>query len=120
MNVVVLRGRVSSPPVVRELASGSRLLSLEVTTRVGDGAAASAPVGWFDPPTRVDIEEGDEVVVVGEVKRRFFRSALGTQSRTEVVATEVVLSRSKRKVERLLQSAAQRLGEGSAVALRSP
>lgn len=120
MNIVVLKGRVSSSPVERELASGSRLLSLEVTTRSDDGAAMSAPVGWFDPPASARFEEGDEVVVLGEVRRRFFRSMGGTQSRTEVVALEVVSSRSKRKAERVLQSAARRLGDDSAVALRSP
>jgi len=120
MNIVVLRGRISSNPVVRSLASGSTLLSLEVTTRIEGEPALSAPVGWFDPPRTARFAVGDEVVVLGEVKRRFFRSAAGTQSRTEVVAVEVVPITARRRVERLLASVAQRLGEPTTAALRSP
>ena len=53
MNVVFLQGRLSSDPVIRELSSGSRLLSLEVTTSTDDGTA-NVPVAWFDPPTIPD------------------------------------------------------------------
>ena len=120
MNIVVLRGRISSAPVERELASGSRLLSLEVTTRDDSGVAVSAPVSWFDPPAAAVYDQGDEVVVVGEVKRRFFRTAAGTQSRTEVVASDVVPVRSKRRVERLVESVAQRVGAAATVPLPSP
>ena len=42
-NVVVLRGRVSSEPRVRELPSGSAIVNLEVTTTVDD-ASVSVPV----------------------------------------------------------------------------
>mgnify|MGYP006280020871 CR=1 FL=1 len=120
MNIVVLCGRISSSPVERELVSGSRLLSLEVTTRDPDGVALSAPVSWFDPPARATFAVGDEVMVVGEVKRRFFRTPVGTQSRTEVVASEVVSVRSRRRVDRLLDSVAKRLGGPTAMALPSP
>lgn len=120
MNIVLLRGRISSSPVERELVSGSRLLSLEVTTRAEGEAALSAPVSWFDPPATAAFAEGDEVLVVGEVKRRFFRTAAGTQSRTEVVASEVVPVRAKRRAERLVESVAKRLGSPTALALPSP
>ena len=49
MNVVVLQGTLSSDPVSRVLASGSVLVSLELTTVV-DGCSVSVPVAWFDPP----------------------------------------------------------------------
>jgi hypothetical protein len=119
MNIGVLKGRITSEPVVRSLASGSTLLSLEVTTRVDGGPALSAPVGWFDPPGSARFAEGDEVVVLGEVKRRFFRGAAGTQSRTEVVAIEVLPVTARRRVERLVGSVVQRLGGPAAAALRS-
>ncbi|MDO8363000.1 MAG: single-stranded DNA-binding protein [Actinomycetota bacterium] len=89
MNVVVLQGVLSSDPVSRQLASGSTLLSLELTTQV-DGAAASVPVAWFDPPAEVGWAAGEQLLVTGSVRRRFFRNGGLTQSRTEVVASEVV------------------------------
>ena len=46
MNVVFLQGRLSSDPVLRELSSGSRLLSLEVSTTT-DAGTANVPVAWF-------------------------------------------------------------------------
>ena len=73
MNVVVLRGTLSSDPIDRTLASGSTIWSLEVTTRTEEGAF-SVPVAWADPPHPPRVTAGDEVVVVGQVRRRFFRS----------------------------------------------
>ena len=108
MNVVVLHGTLSSTPVLRSLASGSVLASLEVTTVV-EGASASVPVAWFDPPTDLGFDIGDEVVVTGIVRRRFFRSGGSTQSRTEVVATQVVGAAKRRQVRAALARAAASL-----------
>lgn len=118
MNIVVLDGALSSAPVTRTLASGSVVVSLELTTMV-DGAAASVPVAWFDPPAEVAWAPGHRLVVAGTVRRRFFRSGGATQSRTEVVATEVVEAGKRRQVQRLLQRATSRLGECDSGALRS-
>src|SRR3977135_2307145 len=101
MNVVVIQGALSRPAEARELPSGDRLVALEVTTRTPDGVAATVPVGWIGgPPAAWD--QGEEVVVVGHVRRRWFRTAGATQSRTEVLATHVVLSRQTRRVAQLL------------------
>jgi single-strand DNA-binding protein len=105
MNVVVLHGSLSSTPVLRTLASGSVLASLEVTTVV-DGVSSSVPVAWFDPPAELGLDTGDEVVVTGVVRRRFFRSGGSTQSRTEVVAAQVVAATKRRQVRALLTRAA--------------
>ena len=43
MNIVLLRGTLSSDPVIRVLPSEQRICSLEVTTRTDDGPASSAP-----------------------------------------------------------------------------
>ena len=96
MNIVLLQGTLSSDPVVRTLASGSTLWSLELTTVV-DGVNVSVPVAWFDPPaSAAQWVAGNALLVSGTVRRRFYRSGGITQSRTEVVATEVVaLSRRK-------------------------
>jgi single-stranded DNA-binding protein len=117
-NVVVLSGHLSSAPQRRTLASGSELWSFEVTTPTEDGSW-SVPVAWFDPAAEPAFSAGDEVVVVGAVKRRFFRGAAGTQSRTEVVATDIVSVSARQRVKKLLQRQAEHLGARSGGAVRS-
>jgi single-strand DNA-binding protein len=106
VNVVVLRGRISGAPRRRDLPSGSTLLQFDVTTRV-DQVAVSVPVAWFDPTASPSAD--DEVVVVGQVRRRFFHAGGATQSRTEVVAERVVAANRRRDVERALDRARSRV-----------
>ncbi len=120
MNIVVLQGTLSSEPVVRELRSGSVVWSFEVTTRDGDGAASSVPVSWFDPVVPPQWGPGDEVVVRGAVRRRFFRSAGGTQSWTEVVAEVVLAAGERRKVARAMERARAVLEQGPARSAAKP
>lgn len=105
MNVAILRGRLSSPPREQQLASGDRLVSLEVTTRVEHGPADSVPVAWFpgSGPTPA-WEAGQEVVVVGRVRRRFFRAGGATASRTEVVASSVVAANRRAATSKALDA----------------
>jgi hypothetical protein len=107
MNVVVIRGILSSDPVERTL--GSVLVSMAVTTPLPGGRRVSVPVAWFDPPSQRP-SPGDEVVVLGAVERRFFRTGHGTASRTEVVATRVVAARRARAVAALLRDATAAMG----------
>jgi single-strand DNA-binding protein len=102
LNHVVLAGRLSSAPVERALASGSVLWSLEVTTETESGAC-SVPVVWFDPSSPPLLDAGSEVLVRGTVRRRFFRSGGGTQSRTEVLAEEVVDLADRRRARGFLR-----------------
>ncbi len=108
MNVVVLRGQLSSTPVRRQLTSGSVVLSLEVSTPTPAGTA-TVPAAWFDPPESAAFEQGDEVVVAGIVKRRFFRSGGGTQSRTEVVVADACPATNKRRAAKLVATAVSAL-----------
>lgn len=106
LNLVVLEGVLARPAQDVELPSGSRLISLEVTVRRDDGPAEPVPVAWFDAPAwATSLDAGVAVVVVGRVRRRFFRSAGATQSRTEVVANRVVRSSSSAKVRAALEEA---------------
>ena len=105
MNSVVLQGKLSRAPEERQL-SERVLATFEVTTRGEDGPAVTAPVVWFDPPESAwKLDAGDEVTVVGEVRRRFFRSNGRTESRTEVVADAVLPTRRKAQVRRALDVA---------------
>jgi single-strand DNA-binding protein len=108
LDLVILSGHLSSDPTVRDLPSGDRMWSYEVTVREADRPASSVPVVLFadDGPAAV---EGTRVAVVGRVRRRFFRSGGTTVSRTEVVADEVVVLRRRRDTERVLRRAVRRL-----------
>ena len=110
-NLVVLQGHVSSEPQRKDLPSGTTLLQLEVTTR-GDGGLLSVPVVWFEPTH--DFAPADEVTVLGHVRRRFYRAGAVTQSRTEVVADCIVVTRRRRDVQRLMGRVIAALGGSGA------
>jgi len=87
-NVVLLRGRLSREPAARTLPSGDPLTVLELTVPAGAGAGRAESVGlsWFDAPDWVTrLAGGAELVVLGRIRRRFFQTPAGLQSRTEVV-----------------------------------
>ncbi len=90
MNVVVVRGVLSRAPVARILPSGDRLGAFEVTVPRRSTPAETVPVVWFGVPDHaLALAAGSEVVVLGRVRRRFYRTPRGTASRTEVVAERV-------------------------------
>lgn len=110
INVVALVGRLARPASERVLPSGDRLVNLEVTVDRQEGRAESVPVAWFDAPAAAAVlDAGDEVVVVGRVRRRFFQTGGVTLSRTEVVADVVVPRRQTRKVRAALAQAVDAL-----------
>ena len=90
-NLTVLVGTLSRDAELRTLPSGDRLVALELTVRPEGAPAESVPVAWPDPPeSAASWTAGEELLVTGRVRRRYFRAAGSTQSRTEVVATRVV------------------------------
>ena len=111
-NVVVLAGRLSRPAEQRVLPSGDRLVALQLTVgREGD-RAETVPVVWFGAPASAGTLDVDEaVVVVGRVRRRFFRAGQSTQSRTEVVAETAVPLRRAGQARAALATARARLEE---------
>ncbi len=112
MNVVVIRGRLNRPPESRTLPSGDCLVSYQVTVpRAGD-RAETVPVTWpAGPASGCDLDVDDEVVVIGRVRRRFFRAGGATQSRTEVVADRVVPGRHRARAADAVAAALARAGE---------
>jgi single-strand DNA-binding protein len=106
-NVVLLRGTLTNDPVVRALASGDSVTQLELSTQV-DGRAVSVPVSV--PGHAVTVSRGDAVVVTGHVRRRFFRAGGLTQSRTEVLAAEVVKATRTRTVQRAIEGVLDAIG----------
>lgn len=120
MNVVIIRGRLCRPPEARTLASGDSLVSYQVTVPRAGEPAESVPVAWIGAPaSAADLDVDEQVVVVGRVRRRFFRAGGVTQSRTEVVADRVVPVRHQVRAAAAVAGAleaAREEGEGPTVA----
>lgn len=103
-NLVVLRGLIRRDPEFRLLASGDELMSLDLTVRSDDGPAESVPVVWPNPAAAaVKFVEGDDVVVVGRIRRRFFRAGGSTATRTEVHADKILSARSGVRIRTALE-----------------
>ena len=112
MNVVVLLGRLARPAEVRELPSGDRLVAYEVTVERPGERAETVPVVWLGAPANAVEHDVDErMLVVGRVRRRFFRAEGSTQSRTEVVAEAVVNAKHAKRAAAALERARTRLAE---------
>lgn len=91
VNIAVVIGKLTKSPETRRLASGLSLANFDVRVQRADESAESVPVTLFTGEGAVpEWQEGEELLVVGRVRRRFFRVGGSTQSRTEVVADRVV------------------------------
>lgn len=113
-NIAVLRGVVRGEPVTRVLPSGGVVVQFDVSTTVrsrGTVSNTSVPVAWADPSSAsmACLADGNELVVVGTVQRRFFRVGGATQSRTEVVAESVIAARRRKQVDAALDAILDRL-----------
>ena len=113
MNVAIVRGRLSSPPRKTELESGDLIVRYEVTVGRDDGPADSVPVSWVGPPKQAppELDAGDEVVAVGRVHRRWFRTGGATASRTEVAAGTVVPASRRAAARKAVEAAVAAVGE---------
>jgi len=110
LNVVILRGRLSRPAELRVLPSGDRLVALELSITGVGARTESVPVVWHDAPAVAEALDVDQaVVVLGRVRRRFFRAGGATQSRTEVVAETVIPARQAKRARSLVAKAKVRL-----------
>jgi single-strand DNA-binding protein len=102
LNIVLLSGHLSRDPEEVPLESGDVLIRYEVTVPRPDERAETVPVVAVSPPAAArGLEAGDEVVVSGRVRRRFWSAGGATRSRVEVVATEVVPARRRAAATRV-------------------
>ncbi len=102
-NLAVIRGVINRIPELRVLASGDEILNLDLTIRGEDGPTESVPVVWVNPPAAAHkLHEGQDVVVLGRIRRRFFRAGGSTGSRTELCAHRIVPSGANAKIRDLL------------------
>jgi len=106
MNIVLLRGKLSSPPRIRELPSGDDLGQFEVTTDGVESASLTVPVVVLNPsPSVAALAPDTEIVATGVVRRRFYRQGGITRSATEVVADRLVPARQARRAGQALDRA---------------
>lgn len=106
INLTVLVGTLSRPPELRSLPSGDTVLALELTVRTDGSPTESVPVSWFDPPPGATRwEAGEQLLITGRTRRRFFRAGGTTQSRTEVVASAAIPVRRAAAVRKALRTA---------------
>lgn len=110
LNLAVVLGVVSSEPTSRMLPSGDEVHSYEVTVREEGVAAATVPVVLVGAAPPKGVGAGDAVLVVGRVRRRFFRAGGATASRTELVADRIVPLRRRAGVAAAVVAARERLG----------
>jgi single-strand DNA-binding protein len=93
VNVVVLAGTVAAEPVERQMPSGDTVTELRVSVPETGKRLLPLPVAvWHKTVGKraaKDIAKGDDVLVMGQLARRFYRSGAGARSLTEVVATGI-------------------------------
>jgi len=93
VNVVVLAGTVAAEPVERRLPSGDEVTELRLSVPETGKRLLPLPVAvWHSAVGRralTGLAKGDDVLVYGQLTRRFYRSGAGARSLTEVVATEL-------------------------------
>jgi single-strand DNA-binding protein len=109
LNLAVVGGCLSSDPVVRPLPSGDPLTYYEVRVTRPHLPTDTVPVVLVGGAAPDGLVAGDEVLVVGRVRRRFFRAAGATESRTEIVADRVVPARRRAALRRAMAEAAEAL-----------
>jgi single-strand DNA-binding protein len=111
INLGLVWGTCSDTPDVRELASGRRIATVAIRVKTGDEPATSVPVAVWDPPGWLEmIGAGDELVVLGRVRRRFYRGASGAATaKVELEAQAVARARDRRRVRALRTRAARAL-----------
>lgn len=93
VNVVVIAGTVAADPVERVMPSGDEVTEIRVSIPEAGRRLLPLPVAiWHAEVGKRalrGIGRGDEVLVHGQLVRRFYRSGAGARSLTEVVASGI-------------------------------
>jgi single-strand DNA-binding protein len=93
VNVVVLAGTVAADPVERTMPSGDEVTELRLSVPEAGKRLLPLPVAaWHrDVGKRAlkGVAKGDDVLVYGQLVRRFYRSGAGARSLTEVIASGI-------------------------------
>lgn len=111
VNLSLVRGVASGPPELRTLASGRRLATFALKTHALEPPATSVPVAVWDPPAWLEaVDQGDQLMVAGCLRRRFYRSTTGAlATRVELEASLVGRGSDARKLRRVRRLALETL-----------
>lgn len=105
-NLTIIRGRLVATPTVRVIDRHQRATTFDLATMV-NGRRLVVPVVALSSNLPV-VKVGDEVCVVGYVRRRFFRTGTRTQSVTEVVVEHLSTGGRGMRIDRLFAIAGER------------
>ncbi len=114
-NVALVRGRLVAAPSIRLLTRRERVASFDIACVIhGRKAVTPISAAAADVPT---MRVGDEVTVLGHVRRRFFRIGARTQTVTEIVAEHVAVGGRAAKLDKLLAALSGRGREATSTVL---
>lgn len=100
MNLTIVAGVVRGEPVLHDLPGGEEATSFDVQT--GESPRELVPVTRFGT---CEVRDGDEVVVIGRTRKRFWRAGERSQARTDVVAEIVIPQRQRARVRKAVAAA---------------
>ncbi len=109
-SLTLAQGVVAAPPTIRSTARGE-IAELDLRSRAFVSAETTEPgppIGITivaNPELIEGVEEGDELLVFGTTRRRFFRAGGTTVARTEVEAVSIVKVSDRRRRSRLISHA---------------
>jgi single-strand DNA-binding protein len=93
VNVVVLAGTIAAEPVERRMPSGDEVTELRLSVPEPGRRLLPLPVAaWHKDVGKGSLKhiaKGDDVLVYGQLVRRFYRSGAGARSLTEVIASGI-------------------------------
>ena len=108
-NVSLVRGTLVALPTVRVIDRHQRATTFDLATVVG-GKRAVVPVVALNMDLPI-IKVGDDVTVLGHVRRRFFRVGARTQSVTELMVEHIVTGNKTARLEKLYAALTARVRE---------
>ena len=108
-NLAIVRGRLVASPTVRVIDRHQRATTFDLATLVA-GRRVVVPVVALNMDLPV-VKVGDEVTAFGHVRRRFFRVGARTQSVTELLAEQIVVGASSKRLEKLFGAVVARQRE---------
>ncbi len=108
-NVALVRGTLVALPTVRVIDRHQRATTFDLATVVG-GKRAVVPVVALNMDLPI-IKVGDDVTVLGHVRRRFFRVGARTQSVTELMVEHIVSGNKTARLEKLYAALTARVRE---------
>jgi len=98
MNLTIVSGIVRGAPVHHNLPAGESATSFDVQAEAQRELVPITSVG------ACPVSDGDEIVVIGRTRKRFWRVGERNQARTEVVAEVVIPRRQRARVRRAVAS----------------